>query len=554
MKTLTRLAMLLTIALPSLVAQDGAPVVVDSQELWRVKTVRAGFSAAQRAEDEQSNLIHVAEDLRRRPDGLREIHTDSDSILIVGRIYLFSVTDDDARLEGKSRADLFAQRRRIAVDAIRGYREARSSASRIHSALFALAALLGILSVLALLRFAYRRVSMWGQGELARLSSSVSLYKAFEQWITLLVRLALQLAFLALSFLVAFAGGSFVLGLFPETAGLSGAALDGTAGVVRSVASAILSYLPNLLILILVSVLTFVLIRVAKILARATESGVIAIPSFHSEWARPTFDLVRILLIMFALVVAFPYLPGGDSPALRGASIFIGVLVSLGSGSAMGNVIAGIILTYMRPFRVGDRVQIIDTMGDVTERSLLVTRIRSIKNVEVIVPNSAVLGSHIANYSANAREQGLILHTTITIGYDAPWRKVHELLIRAALRTPFILPEPKPFVLQTSLNDSHVSYEINAFTNEANKMIDIYSELHQNIQEEFNAGGMEIMSPAFLSLRDGNSVTIPADHRPADYVAPRFRIQTQSAGTGPEAASGGAASSSSPGSQTDSPL
>ncbi len=554
MKTLTRLAMLLTIALPSLVAQDGAPVVVDSQELWRVKTVRAGFSAAQRAEDEQSNLIHVAEDLRRRPDDLREIHTDSDSILIVGRIYLFSVTDDDARLEGKSRADLFAQRRRIAVDAIRSYREARSSASRIHSALFALAALLGILSVLALLRFAYRRVSMWGQGELARLSSSVSLYKAFEQWITLLVRLALQLAFLALSFLVAFAGGSFVLGLFPETAGLSGAALDGTAGVVRSVASAILSYLPNLLILILVGGLTFVLIRVAKILARATESGVIAIPSFHSEWAKPTFDLVRILLIMFALVVAFPYLPGGDSPALRGASIFIGVLVSLGSGSAMGNVIAGIILTYMRPFRVGDRVQIIDTMGDVIERSLLVTRIRSIKNVEVIVPNSAVLGSHIANYSANAREQGLILHTTITIGYDAPWRKVHELLIRAALRTPFILPEPKPFVLQTSLNDSHVSYEINAFTNEANKMIDIYSELHQNIQEEFNAGGMEIMSPAFLSLRDGNSVTIPADHRPADYVAPRFRIQTQSAGTGPEAASGEAASSSSPGSQTDSPL
>jgi small-conductance mechanosensitive channel len=173
-------------------------------------------------------------------------------------------------------------------------------------------------------------------------------------------------------------------------------------------------------------------------------------------------------------------------------------------------------------------VQIADTVGDVVEKSLLVTRIRTIKNVEVIVPNNAVLGARISNYSAHSRDQGLILNTTVTIGYDAPWPKVHELLIAAALKTSRIMPEPRPFVFQTSLNDYHVSYEINAFTDDANRMADTYAELHRNIQEEFNAGGVEIMSPSYLSLRDGNTVTIPENRRPPDYVPGSFRVRAQS--------------------------
>jgi small-conductance mechanosensitive channel len=175
----------------------------------------------------------------------------------------------------------------------------------------------------------------------------------------------------------------------------------------------------------------------------------------------------------------------------------------------MGNVIAGVILTYMRPFKVGDRVQIADTTGDVVEKSLLVTRVRTIKNVEVILPNNAVLGAHILNYSANARKRGLILNTTITLGYDAPWRRVHELLIQAALRTAGIKSSPSPFVLQTSLNDFHISYEINAYTDEASRMAELYSDLHKHIQEEFNHAGVEIMSPSYLALRDGNASTTP---------------------------------------------
>lgn len=178
---------------------------------------------------------------------------------------------------------------------------------------------------------------------------------------------------------------------------------------------------------------------------------------------------------------------------------------------------AGVVLTYTRAFKVGDRVKISDAVGDVVENNLLITRIRTIKNVDITVPNAMVLASHITNYSSSALEHGLILHTTVTIGYDAPWRQVHELLISAACATENILELPAPFVLQTSLDDFYVSYQINAFTNTPAVMARTYSVLHQNIQEKFNAAGVEIMSPHYSSLRDGSMITTPEPYLPEAY-------------------------------------
>jgi small-conductance mechanosensitive channel len=233
---------------------------------------------------------------------------------------------------------------------------------------------------------------------------------------------------------------------------------------------------------------------------------------------------VRFLVLALAAVAAFPYLPGAKSPAFQGVSLFLGVLLSLGSSSAIGNVIAGIAMTYMRPFAIGDRVKIGETVGDVIETGPLVIRIRTIKNEEITVANAIVLGEHIVNYSACARQQGLILHTGVTIGYDAPWRQVQQLLISAARATEGVLTEPAPFVLQTALDDFYVSYQINAYTAQASQMAVLYSRLHAQIQDHFNAAGVEIMSSHYLNLRDGNPVTIPAASRPKDYQAPPFRV------------------------------
>jgi small-conductance mechanosensitive channel len=247
-------------------------------------------------------------------------------------------------------------------------------------------------------------------------------------------------------------------------------------------------------------------------------------PGFYPEWAMPTSKMAELVILAFALVIIFPYLPGSDSPAFKGVSIFLGVLFSLGSTSAVANVIAGVILTYTRAFRIGDRVQIADTVGDVIAKTLLATQVRTIKNVVITVPNSLVLGSHIINFSTSANGRGLILHATVTIGYDAPWRQIHALLIAAAEATSDILNEPRPFVLQTSLDDFYVSYQINAFTDQPGKMAAIYSGLYQNIQDKFNEAGVEIMSPHYAAVRDGNSTAIPETYLPANYKPPGFRL------------------------------
>lgn len=179
---------------------------------------------------------------------------------------------------------------------------------------------------------------------------------------------------------------------------------------------------------------------------------------------------------------------------------------------------------YTRAFKAGDRVRIADTVGDVVGTTLLATRIRTIKNEFVTVPNSMVLGSHIVNFTAPDGDAPLMLHTSVTIGYDSQWRQIHNLLITAASRTSSILKNPAPFVLQTSLDDFYVTYEINAYTSEASRMTFTYSELHQNIQDCFNESGVEIMSPHYGSLRDGNLTTVPAQYLPKDYSAAPFRF------------------------------
>jgi small-conductance mechanosensitive channel len=202
-------------------------------------------------------------------------------------------------------------------------------------------------------------------------------------------------------------------------------------------------------------------------------------------------------VIGFAIVVGYPYIPGSDSAAFKGLSLFFGVVFSLGSSSAIANTIAGYSLTYRRAFRVGDRVKIGDVFGDVTEIRLQVTHVRTPKNEEVVVPNSTILNQEVTNYSALARTRGLILHTTVGIGYETPWRQVEAMLLLAAERTPGVLRDPKPFVLQKSLGDFAVSYEINVYSDDAQAMMPLYTALHRQILDVFNEYGVQIMTPAY---------------------------------------------------------
>jgi small-conductance mechanosensitive channel len=320
----------------------------------------------------------------------------------------------------------------------------------------------------------------------------------------------------------------FVLSQFQTTEALGDSLLQDIAHRINLLAEGFVGYLPNLVIIFLIGFTAYYFIGfLEKIIAELGRETVYA--WFYPEWVQPTIRLMTFLVIAIACVVASPYLPGFGSPAFQGISIFVGALLTLGSSSAVSNAVSGIILIYTRAFQLGDLIRIGEVTGTVSEKSLFVTRLLTPKKEIITIPNLSVLNNNVTNYSAISRESKgcLVLYTTITLGYDAPWRQVHEVLTAAAKATSQIVSEPRPFVLQTSLNDFHVSYQLNAYTNRPDLMPAIYSELHQNIQDYCNQAGIEILSPGFSALRDGNHTTIPAAYLPEDYRSPGFVVQNQ---------------------------
>jgi small-conductance mechanosensitive channel len=315
-----------------------------------------------------------------------------------------------------------------------------------------------------------------------------------------------------------------LFGIFPWTKNFAEILFGYILNPLKKITSGIWNYLPNLITIIVIIVFFRYVMKGIHFLKGEIENENLKFPGFYPDWANPTFQIVRVLVYAFMVVVIFPYLPGSESPIFKGVSVFLGFLFTFGSAGSLANVIAGLVLTYMRLFKIGDRVKIGDVIGDVIEKSLLVTRVRTIKNEIISIPNSTVMSSHTINYSSDTVDKGLIVHTTITIGYDVPWKKIHEALLQAASRTEMILKDPKPFVLQTSLEDFYVAYQINGYTKEANKQALIYSNLHANIQDCCNEAGIEILSPHYRAARDGNQITIPESYLPKDYKIPSFNL------------------------------
>ncbi|MFM7640531.1 MAG: mechanosensitive ion channel family protein [Cyanobium sp.] len=307
---------------------------------------------------------------------------------------------------------------------------------------------------------------------------------------------------------------------------------DGVAGYVAQSAELVLTaignYLPNLFVVAIIFSLVYYSLRAIKPFFNAIERGSLVIPGFYADWASPTYNIFMALVIALAAILAFPYMPGFNSPAFQGVTVFLGLLLSLGSTSVITNVLGGIILIYTRAFRVGDHIRVGEVIGDIIEKNFLAIRICTPTNQIITIPNSALLSNKVANYNISSRDLSrcLILQSTITLGYDVPWRKVHATLIEAALATVHILADPAPFVLQPSLDNHYVTYQVNAYTNEPNLMVFIYSELHQHIQDKCNENGIEILSPAYSALRDGNRSTIPETYLPGEYAAPPFRVDT----------------------------
>ncbi|GHU18882.1 hypothetical protein FACS1894163_11340 [Spirochaetia bacterium] len=290
-----------------------------------------------------------------------------------------------------------------------------------------------------------------------------------------------------------------IFSLFPVTQHLASTLFGYVLNPLKNIVTGTVHFIPNLITIVIILWVTKYLIRLLKFFATQIEKERLVLPGFYADWAQPTFNILRVLVYAFTVVVIYPYLPGSGSAVFQGVSVFVGIIFSLGSSSAIGNLIAGLVITYMRPFKIGDRIQFKDTTGFVVEKSLMVVRIKTHKNEYVTFPNMMVLNSSIVNYntSSDEDEEGLILHADITMGYAVPWTQVHEILIEAALKTRGIEKTPKPFVLQTSLDDFYAKYQINAYTKNVDKVPRIYSELYENLQNGFTAAKINLTAPAY---------------------------------------------------------
>ncbi len=531
------IALVLSLSAHSLAAQESsepAPpppgvVTLGDQTVFTIKTPVGPYTPQARASGTSTRLKQVMQDKNHDPKDIHTLEHLGATEIVSGDVIITTVTDADAAANATSRAILAEVNLRLIREAIIKVRGEYSTRSLTLDALYATLTTIALILILTLFRRIFPALyALIGRSRGTRLHAiklqSLELISE-DRLVQLLLNLARILRF-TLTALLLYFYIPLVFSFFPWTRSYGRMLIAYILSPVRAGWTAFVSYLPRLLVVFVIIFFAYVALRVARVVFRELERGSISWPGFYPEWAMPTQKIVQLLIIAFAVVVAFPYLPGSDSPAFKGVSIFLGVLFSLGSSSAVSNVVAGVLLTYTRAFHVGEVVKISDTLGQVIEKSLLATQIRTIKNVIVTIPNSLVLGSQVINYSQSSETKPLILHVTVTIGYDAPWRQIHALLIAAATRTTNLLHDPPPFVLQTSLDDFYVSYQINAYTKTPLGMVAAYSELNQNIQDQFNEAGVEIMSPHYSSLRDGNTIAIPSTYRPPDYQPDSFRVSS----------------------------
>lgn len=473
------------------------------------------FSPKERAEAVNKRLEKLGSNINYTAESLKIESAETTFDILMDETIIMSVTETDALWNEKTKETLAREYKEKINAAVLKYKEETdylNLAKKIGLAILVLVIIVALVKYISKF-FNWTAFKIQDQEDKKIKGVQIKNYTLFDakrqinallivnkilKWFTIITAIYIALPIL--------------FGIFPWTEHFADTLIGYILNPVKGILTSFWDYLPNLITIIVIIIVFRYILRGIKFLKDEIRVGNLQLTGFYPDWAAPTYQIVRILLIAFTFVVIFPYLPGSDSPVFQGVSVFLGFLFTFGSAGSLSNVIAGLVLTYMRLFIIGDSVKIGEVSGDVIEKSVLVTRIRTSQNEIISIPNSTVMNSHTINYSSDAPEKGLIIHSSVTIGYDVPWKIVHSALIDAALRTDLVLKEPLPFVFQKGLEDYYVAYELNAYVREANRQGYIYSKLHENIQDVFNERGIEIMSPHYLASRDGSASTIPEEY------------------------------------------
>ena len=508
-----------------------APVMVDGVAVLRVRGV-SSYPAELRAKTIADRIYDIAANPSIQVDSLRIDETDVASQILADRNLVMNVYDADAKIEGVPRqvvANLYLTRIRSAVIAYRADRSAPSlqrSAAAAAVATVVFVVLVGAVIWLrrkldALLDSRYRQQIDALAAKSHEVLSVTRLWKSLDA--------GLRFVRSAVIFVLGLVYLRYFFELFPYTRPAARSVAGFVVAPLLTMWASFVAKIPDLFFLAILVFMVRVILRMLRRFFDAVEQGRVHLPNFEQEWAAPTYKLVRPVVIAFAVVVGYPYIPGSGSEAFKGVSLFLGIIFSLGSSSFIANMIAGYSMTYRRAFKLGDVVQIGEVMGVVSSVRLQVTHVRTIKNEEIVVPNSQILNAAVTNFSSLAKSDGLILHTTVGIGYETPWRQVEAMLIEAARRTPGLMTEPPPFVFHLQLGDFCVTYELNVYCADPLRMRATYTDLHRCILDVFNEYGVQIMTPAYEGDPEIPKI-VPKDQwyqAPARPDAPPERGQTR---------------------------
>jgi small-conductance mechanosensitive channel len=501
---------------------DTASVEIDGRVLFRVRGV-SSLPAEVRARRIVERVESIAADPSISVDAVRPVPSGGMTQILAGPTVIMAVVDADASLEQVGQPELAEAHVRTIRQAIADYRAARTSEALQTATTRAVTATVIAIATVAVLALLGRRVDRLLASRLRGHVKTVGI-QSFEvmraDQILTGVRSALFAVRTGLLLAIGLVNLGYVLAQFPWTRGLSRNMTTFALAPLAVIGNGLFANLPSLVFLVVLYFFVRFTLRLVRLFFDAIGRGTVTLPNFFPEWAAPTYKIIRIAIVAFALVVAYPYIPGSGTAAFQGVSLFIGIVFSLGSSSAIANIIAGYMLTYRRALKVGDRVKIGDAVGDVIEMRLQVTHLRSLKNEEITIPNSQILAGDVVNYSSLATTHGLILHTEVGIGYETPWRQVEAMLLEAAGRTSGLSPERHPFVLQKRLGDFAVTYELNVYCTTPDQMTRLYTALHGNILDVFNEYGVQIMTPAYEGDPEVPKVVAPKDWYAAPATAP----------------------------------
>jgi small-conductance mechanosensitive channel len=390
--------------------------------------------------------------------------------------------------------------------------EAKREQRRLPVVLTGIAHMVGVTVVLGGLFWAFVRVGRVFIGRLERRSSVLAVVESL-QWREYLVRLVIQLLQLlrwVLLFVLGYGWITYVLEHFPLTEPLGRRLVRFVMSLLTWLVDGLIASAPGIATVLVILAVARAIVGVLAQFFDGVQTGRTKVPVLHPETVSATRRIVMFIAWTLALVVAYPFIPGSNSDIFKGFSVLFGVMLSLGSTSLVTQMMSGLVIVYSRALRKGDFVVVDAIEGVVLETGTLATKIVTMRNEEITIPNAVLIGTPIRNYSKLAGEQGTLLSTKVTIGYDAPWRQVHALLELAAARTGGLRREPKPFVYQRALSDYYVEYELFAHIDHPLQRVATLSALHASIQDAFNEHGVQIMSPHFV-LQPDHAVVVPPE-------------------------------------------